>query len=264
MPFSLGSRLTPNLPLTRYLTDAATCFHTVEIPTDPRFLSPHFPLNEKSKQTLRVYRERYRFHYTMHAPFVSLGALDPEERGLALNIFRSVITVAAELEIPLITFHPSMLEPSDAASYQEICRYEEESLSRCLAMAQSAGIALAIENMPKDPKFHPEAADGARIRELLSCFPGPGLGVTLDIGHALQAGADLNTLLNLDRIRHFHLHENDRQADRHHRIIANLDWWKGLMAVLNEKFPQAVGILEMNQLIDQMESYHRLQEFFVP
>ncbi|TCL64277.1 sugar phosphate isomerase/epimerase [Hydrogenispora ethanolica] len=258
MAFSLGSRLTANLPLSEYLAGIATCFRWVEIPTDPRFLSPYFPLNANSKITLRAYGTQYHFRYSMHAPFVNLGSLDREERLLAIHKFQSAMQVAAELEVSLLTFHPANVRPETVAAFDEICRLETESISLLLDTARQLGVSLLIENMPSAPEFHPTASNGERIRELLAIFTGSEFGVTIDIGHALQAQADIDALLGLERVRHFHLHENDRLSDRHLRIITHLDWWKQLLQKLNERFPQAVGILEMNQLVDQLESFERL------
>ncbi len=261
MAFMLGSKLTSNIPLTQYLSETASYFRVIEIPTDPRFLSPHFLLNHLSQKTLRTYREEYRFRYTMHAPFVNLGALDYEERSVAVGKFKSALQVAGDLEIPLMTFHPTMVLPENLPQYQECCKYEAANIAALLNEAEELGITLAIENMPSTPEYHRDAMDGKRIAELLSFFPTANFGVTVDIGHALQAQINLENLLSLDRIRHFHFHENDRLTDRHLRIISNLNWWETLLQKLKEKFPQAVGILEMNQLVDQMDSFERLNPF---
>jgi hypothetical protein len=71
MSFSLGSRLIPHLQLPKFLEQAAEHFKTVEIPTDPRFMTPCFSLNNEQRKLLRIYQERYQFRYTIHAPFVS-------------------------------------------------------------------------------------------------------------------------------------------------------------------------------------------------
>ncbi len=261
MAFSLGSRLTSNLPLAEYLAEVASCFRWVEIPTDPRFLSPHFPLNKGSKITLRAYRLQYHFQYSIHAPFVNIGAPESEERLLAIHKFLSAIQIAADLEAPFLTFHPANFRPETGATYEEICRQEADSIALLLQKARVLGVSLFMENMPAAPEFHPDAANGTRLRQLLRLFPEPEFGVTIDIGHALQARADFDVLLGLERIRHFHFHENDRLTDKHLRIIGHLDWWQGLLKQLNERFPQTVGILEMNHLVDQLESFERLKPF---
>jgi sugar phosphate isomerase/epimerase len=263
MPFSLGSRLVSNLPLAEYLKTVVGGFRTIELPSDPRFLSPHFAYTPAQKKTLRIYRERYQFNLTMHAPFIDcrLGALATEERELAFRKIQSAMQLASELEIRLFTFHPTTLEPESPENYRENYRLEEESISRLLKEAKKLGLVMLIENMPSEPKFHLNTADGSRYQELLWLFPEPEFGLTIDIGHALQAGIVIESLLRMDRVKHFHLHDNDRCVDRHWLITSNLDWWSKLIKKLTKNYPEATGILEMLQLDDQLQSYYNLKPF---
>ena len=261
MSFSLGSRLIPHIHLPNFLEQAAQYFKTIEIPTDPRFMTPYFSLNDEQRKLLRIFRERYQFRYTVHAPFVSLGALDPDHRQLALNRLHDVFRLADEIGGKVVTFHPSVVNPATFAQYQEICRYEEESINALLPLAKSFGLVLSIENMPAFSEFHPSCSDGSRLQELLWTFPEREFGITIDIGHALQAGVNPEALLALDRVGHFHCHENDRIADRHLPIMDNLTWWELLIKTLNKKFPHSVGILEMYSWEDQVVSFNHLKNY---
>jgi sugar phosphate isomerase/epimerase len=263
MPFSLGSRLVSHLPLAEYLKNVVGGFRTIELPSDPRFLSPHFTYTPAQKRTLRIYRERYQFNLTMHAPFIDcrLGAVSVEERELAFCKMQSAMQLASELQISLFTFHPTTLEPNSPESYRENYRLEEESISRLLKEAKKLGLLLLLENMPSDPLFHLNTADGSRYQELLWLFPEPEFGLTVDIGHALQAGIAIESLLRMDRIKHFHLHDNDRCLDRHLPITSQLAWWSKLIKKLTKNFPDATGILEMLQLDDQLLSFYNLKPF---
>lgn len=260
MAFCLGSRIVSNRPLSAYLQEAVHYFKAIELHTDPRCLSPHFAFTAPEKQTIRIYQERFRFNLTMHAPFVKLrlGAFDREERMVAINIFLNAMRLAADLEIKLITFHPSALEPNAPDQYSETRLYEEGSLGMLLQEAKKLGVILLMENMPRDPKFHPSACDGSRFQELLWLFQEPEFGLTVDIGHALQSGIKPEAFLKMDRVKHFHFHDNDRVADLHQSVAANQDWWKKMLKIISKKFPDAIGILEMKQLEDQIESLNIL------
>lgn len=262
MAFNLGSRITANRPLTDYLKTAALHFKVIELQADPHYFSANYTLTANEKNIIRIYQERYGFQLTMHAPFrnLRLGALDKEERQLALNIFLNTVRIAAEFNIRLITFHPCTLEPGDPDRYPENCLFEEGSISMLLNEAKKHEISLLMENMPLGPEFHPKTSDGSRFQELLWLFPGPEFGLTIDLGHALQANVSLESLLKMERIRHFHFHENDRVHDTHQPININLDWWEKTIKTIARNYPQAAAILEMNSLDDQLASLNNINK----
>ncbi len=260
MAFCLGSRIVNNRPLSAYLQEAVHYFKAIELHTDPRCLSSHFAFTAPEKQTIRIYQERFKFRLTMHAPFVNLrlGALDQEERMVSINIFLNTMYLAADLGIRLITFHPCTMEPKAPDKYSETLLYEEGSIGMLLQEAKKLGVTLLMENMPRDPHFHPGTCDGSRFQELLWLFQEPEFGLTVDVGHALQAGVAPEALLKMDRVKHFHFHDNDRSADLHQPVSANQDWWKKLLKNISKKFPDAIGILEMGRLEEQIESLNLL------
>lgn len=260
MAFCLGSRIVKNRPLSAYLQETVHYFKAIELHTDPSYLSPHFAFTAPEKKTLRIYQERFRFRLTMHAPFVNirLGALDREERMVAINIFLNVMRLASDLEVGLITFHPCPLKPNSTEEYSEIRLYEEGSLGMLLQEAKKLGVTLLMENMPRDPRFHPSACDGSRLQELLWLFQGTEFGITVDIGHALQAGIAPEAFFKMERVKHFHFHDNDRNADLHRPLSVNQDWWKKLLRNIAKKFPDAIGVLEMDRLEDQIASLNLL------
>jgi sugar phosphate isomerase/epimerase len=261
MSICLGSRYTVNQPFVQYLNTAVRHFKAIELPADPGHLSPYFTYTAAQKKILCVYQKNYQFQLSMHAPFEGcrLGATNPEERQLSLIKMIAAMQLAAELEIKWLTIHPCSLEPNAPEQYAENCGYEEDSLASLLKIAQSLGINLLLENMPLLPLFHHSACDGSRLQELLWLFPEPQLGITLDLGHALQAKIKIESLLKLERVRHFHLHENDRQSDAHLPITVNRVWWQKILHRLSKEFPDAAAIFAMNQLSDQLTSLLFLQ-----
>lgn len=260
MALCLGSRIVANRPLTDYLKAAVLHFKVIELQADPHYFSPNYTLTANEKNIIRIYQERYGFQLTMHAPFknIRLGALDFDERQLAITIFLNTIRIAAEFNIELITFHPCTIEPGKPEIYQENCLFEEGSLAILLNEAKKHGISLLMENMPMAAEFHPKTCDGTRLQELLWLFAGLEFGITIDVGHALQAQVPLDSFLKMERVRHFHFHENDRLLDQHQPILSNQDWWEKAVKTIARNYPQAAAILEMNSLEEQIESCQNL------
>jgi hypothetical protein len=64
----------------------------------------------------------------------------------------------------------------------------------------------------------------------------------------------------MERVRHFHFHENDRVSDLHLPIQKNLDWWAKLLKNLSKKFPEAAGIIELADIKGQLESFNNLSK----
>ncbi|HYH05296.1 MAG TPA: sugar phosphate isomerase/epimerase family protein [Bacillota bacterium] len=256
MSIRLGSKLTTNLPLAEYLKKATGHFRAIELPTDPKHLSPFFTYTSSQKSAIRIYQKLFQFHLSMHAPFVDcrLGAINPEERQLAIIKILNAMQLASNMEIELLTFHPCTLEPSAPDKYADNCCFEEDSIAYLLKEAKKLGVVLLMENMPQLPAYHPSTCNCSRFQELLWLFPEPQFGITLDIGHALQANVPLDSFLLLERVRNFHIHENNRVTDCHQPIVTNLTWWRKLTASLAKKYPDAVLIFEMDQLTDQIKS----------
>jgi sugar phosphate isomerase/epimerase len=263
MAFCLGSRLVSNLPLTDYLREAVQHFTVIELQADPKYFSSNFAFTANERKVLRIYQDRFQFRLTMHAPFVNihLGALNLEERQLSISIFLNTMRISGELGVQLITFHPSPILPElTEQQYQDVCLFEEGSISILLKEAKKLGVTLLIENMPNTPKYHPSTRDGSRFQELLWLFPEPEFGLTVDVGHALQAGVAVEAFLKMERVRHFHFHENDRVSDLHQPIQNNVEWWGKLVKGLVKKFPETIGILELTSLKDQIESLNNLHK----
>ena len=205
MPFKIGSRIVANRPLTDYLREAVLHFKVIELQADPRYFSANYSLKANEKKIIRIYQERYEFQLTMHAPFINirLGAIDFDERQLAINILLNTMRTAADLNIRLVTFHPCTMEPDKPGLYDQNCLLEEASLAILLQEAKQLGIILLMENMPLIAEFHPKTTDGSRFQELLWLFSEPEFGLTIDLGHALQAQVTIDSLLKMDRIASF-------------------------------------------------------------
>jgi sugar phosphate isomerase/epimerase len=252
-----------NMPLTDYLREAVQHFHIIELQADPKYFSANFAFTANERSALKIYQDRFHFQLTMHAPFsnINLGALVLEERQIAISIFLNTIRISADLGIKLITFHPSpLIEGMTNEQYHESCLLEEGSISLLLKEAKKLGVSLLIENMPAASEYPPGTRDGSRFQELLWLFPEPEFGLTIDIGHGLQAGVSIEALLKMERVRHFHFHENDRVSDLHLPILKNLDWWAKLLKNLSKKFPEATGIIELADIKGQLESFNNLSK----
>jgi sugar phosphate isomerase/epimerase len=264
MAFCFGSRMVGNVPLSNYLRETVQYFPVIELQSDPKFFSSNFGFTANERSALKIYQDRFHFQLTMHAPYsnINLGALSNEERQLGMRIFENTIQISADLGIKLITFHPIPLVPGmTPEQYREACLLEEDSIAQLLKEARKSGVALLMENMPALSEYPPCTRDGARFQELLWLFPEPEFGLTIDVGHALQAGINTDALLKMERIRHFHFHDNNRIEDLHQPILQDLAWWGKLIKGLAKRFPDAAAILEITSLNEQLDSYKNLAKF---
>lgn len=166
---------------------------------------------------------------TTHAQFhdLTLGAADPELRALSVALLRRDIEASARAGARLVVIHAGQLpwtdypDPALSAEHADLRRQEAdlrrdfvaravESVASLASAARTAGIGLALENLPNPAEVPRTPAEMAAFRET-------GCDFCLDTGHAQIAGfapADFLSLLG-GRVAHLHLHRNDGVFDLH-------------------------------------------------
>lgn len=166
---------------------------------------------------------------TTHARFhdLTLGAADPEIRGLSLRQLKGDLAASAAAGARLMVVHAGQLpwtdypDPALSFAHADLRREEAQMRAAFLARAIDAvaelaetaraeGIALALENLPQ-PNEVP------RTPEEMARFLPTGCGFCLDTGHAQMAGFTAQDFLTPlgERILHLHLHINDGRFDLH-------------------------------------------------
>ncbi|MFH0848533.1 MAG: sugar phosphate isomerase/epimerase family protein [archaeon] len=114
------------------------------------------------------------------------------------------IQLARELDIDLISMHPPMLRRDHEVDERRILRQYIVAASQLITQAEDAGCTISIENMDE------ESFTNEDFEELFKRVP--GLGFTLDIGHA-NIGKLTNSSVSYlvqfgERLRHVHVSDN--------------------------------------------------------
>jgi sugar phosphate isomerase/epimerase len=122
----------------------------------------------------------------------------------------------------------------------------------------AAGIGVVLENdTDKSPSL---------LLRLVNAVDHPFLGLCLDIGHQ-HMFSDLDALEWLrwmaPRLRHIHLHDNDRTRDAHWSIGRGTIDFEHFYAAILEQVPQATLSLEVEDSMDvRMTDLRRLAAIF--
>jgi len=156
------------------------------------------------------------------SPFLPLANPHGSIREAALNELLAALSLAADLESPLLTLH-FLGAPNFWRTEQVVATYAD--ILNALAQAAAPGIRIAIENSPVNAN---EAPLLAAILERA-----PTAGLLLDIGHAHIGGKHRHAAdwfahpLLARRLCHVHLSDNDGRGDLHlppGSCRAGVDW----------------------------------------
>lgn len=173
---------------------------------------------ERTKQVLG----EYGLHCTIHAPFVdfTLASADESVAQACARRLQQTISLAEQLNAQSIAIHPGNI-----AAYESREEVMRRLVNRLEAIRQESGttIPLAVENLrPKYRGVQRTLVDSeAALADLVELYPSAKL--TLDVGHALQAGMDILTVARIYRshLGAVHLHDIDPRSRRSHQAIGS-------------------------------------------
>jgi xylose isomerase len=143
----------------------------------------------------------------------SYSSKDAEVRQYALDYTRQMCEVAETMGCDLLNIWPGQ----DGYDYLLTADYEKERQWFCEAIAVLAGefkdIRFALEYKPKEPRTHSylaRMADSLLLAQETGC---DNVGVTIDTGHAFNAGEVVAEAVVLakragDRLMHMHFNDN--------------------------------------------------------
>ncbi|MFA4982785.1 MAG: sugar phosphate isomerase/epimerase [Candidatus Micrarchaeia archaeon] len=151
----------------------------------------------------------YNFGVLAHMPwYFSVAHPYPRVQEAIISEFASAFGAASSLGAKTVTVHTEFL-PSGLQERAVHVAKTIETLKRLEKEAAERGLALLVENA---------FASSFSIKEFKLLFSECDVGMTLDVGHAFTAdGEGLGNYLQQfkKRIRHVHLHDNDRRGDLH-------------------------------------------------
>jgi len=164
--------------------------------------------------------------FSIHAPFfeVNLGSHQPEIRQFSRKRAKAAIDMASAIGANPVVIHPGytfwMGKIKDVA--EKSWKFFVEDMRGLLSYAKKRGVTLALESIPMHLFFFYDLPEFKKMKEVL-----PGLGMTLDIGHAFitkvtkkekkpeSAIIDDIKDLGMNSITHVHLHNNRGKRDDH-------------------------------------------------
>lgn len=183
-----------------------------------------------------------RAHLSVHLPTTDCNPLSRNRRVRqgALESQKAGIAWAGALGAELAVLHLGSTAvrtqtPSGPASTYfggawDLARSVLRELAHC---AEEAGLALTVENLigAGDVPTHPD-----HLLDLLDDPGTAGVGVTVDLSHALLAGWEPADYLRrvAPRVRHVHANDTDGQADRHWPLGEGRLAWRQAVAALRE------------------------------
>lgn len=151
-----------------------------------------------------------------HLPtFVSSADLTDSIRRASVTEMKRSLSVAADLGAPKVVMHPPMISGMGAYVPERTRAYAFDFLSEMVALSETLGVTICLENMMPRNNF------GVEPLELETIFRQfPSLQLTLDTGHANLGERGHMRLHELvaqcgDRIGHLHLSDNRGIYDEH-------------------------------------------------
>lgn len=174
----------------------------------------------------------------VHGPIweVYTASVYPQVRTAGVEMIKRAIDFAVSIGAVHMTQHAGESVWPDVWPHMERAALDAQlqSYREIEAYAQTAGIAIGIENMPKSSRVFKGLVDFSAIFEILDQCP--TLGVTLDVGHVNTAGLDGPAIIRRlgRRINHIHAHDNQGEKDEHLAVGAGTIQWPALGRALVE------------------------------
>ena len=196
--------------------------------------------------------------FSIHAPFfeVNFGSCQKEIRQFSRKKAKSAIDIAYELGANPVVMHPGYTFWMDKIKgvAEESWNFFIKDMRWLLSYAGKRGIVVALESIPMPFFFFYDLLEFKRLREAL-----PGLGMTLDVGHAYVTkaakktndpqGAIIEDLreLGVGSVTHVHLHNNKGKRDEHLFPDGNIDI-AGILRFLKEEGYTGKVIIESYEM----------------
>jgi len=206
----------------------------VELSYEP----PHlFSMDDRLIEKLHGLKDR-GVSFSMHGPFleINLGSYLDEIRQVSRERVLAALELSAKIGADPIVVHPGY------SFFRKLKGYDRELQARFLedlkVVAEEArrlGVRIALENVFMSYFYFQDLTEFAAIREVV-----PGIGVTLDIGHAYiskrtakQPEPEEGILddvgrMGIENLFHVHLHNNDGTRDDHDFVKGSIDMAKVL------------------------------------
>lgn len=163
----------------------------------------------KEKKAVQDALSSYNFGVLAHMPwYFSVAHPYSAIQDAIVGEFCSAFDAASEFGAKKVTLHTEFL-PAGIEEREVRVAKTIEGVGRLRKEAEARGLELLVENFN---------ASSFTIKEFKRLFSEVDIGMTLDVGHAFTAdGEGLQNYLAQfrKRVKHVHLHDNDRRSDQH-------------------------------------------------
>lgn len=159
--------------------------------------------------------ESYDMQISVHAPLSDINVASHNEtiRNASINQIKNSMDIACELGSQVVVVHPGHMPILGRRFTDKIMGYNKNSLEECSQYAQDVGVLMCVENMPD---IHGLLYKNLKELELL--ILDIDAYITLDVGHAHNNGFCIDDMLEIPRIKHVHLSDNDGSYDSHQAL----------------------------------------------
>lgn len=181
---------------------------------------------------------------------INIGAADTGMRRLSINLIKSVVQLAGDLDVPCVMIGPGKSNPLFPLPFERMTGYLFEALDVLCPVARSCGTSLAIENLPI--AFLPDAP---ALIGALNSYGDPDIGIVYDAANATFYGENPADGLRLvqSRLRLLHVSDTARDIYRHGPIGTGAVDFAQLPPVLREvgyRQPTVLEIISTNPEAD--------------
>ncbi len=197
---------------------------------------------------------------TVHAPYsdLNLASLNYPIWRESIRQICSCIHHAADLT-DRVTVHPGFVSPVGKLVPEKVWEMQKTALVEIGKYAEDHGILACVENMISIKDFlcrYPE--------EILGLTEGiPGIGITLDVGHANTNGLVDAFLKYIKEVNHLHIHDNHGQSDEHLALGDGAIDWKKVGSVIARDYSGGVAVIEGRTLEEAKRSLAAFRKWFV-
>lgn len=203
----------------------------VELSLSPSTLESYDKLNWKEIEKISEQIEVEL--WSVHLPFApfeenNIASLDTEICKRTVKIQSEYIKKAADIGIKTAVIHPGG-EPIADCDRETAMNHAKESLYELAKVCKSAGVVLAVEDLPR-------TCLGRNSKEILDLIRvDDSLTVCFDTNHLLKESIKDFVKAVGNRIRTLHVSDYDRIDERHWLPGEGVIDWKELMDLLDEE-----------------------------
>ena len=202
-------------------------FAGVEFKYELPFIVPGKVTDDLVRKIAHIGREEELF-FSIHAPYVNIGAILPYRFQEALDEHRRALDCATEIGARTYTVHSGWVEAKYATDELISICHDRTAEATQMMIEHNSEIAICLENQNSADKNKVKCATSVeQLHSLASEVDGP-VYFTFDIGHAnVFAGKPIEFLRALGpyRVRMCHVHDNNGLEDEHHALeTGNIDW----------------------------------------